>query len=107
MTLERLSPCKVNFLLNILGKRPDGFHELETLFHPVALTDRLATIGPALLVLLTLIVLGLLVGALLRAVVSRLARRYPVSRATSSTGFPDRLDELCEPIPPRRRLMRD
>jgi 4-diphosphocytidyl-2-C-methyl-D-erythritol kinase len=41
MTLERLSPCKVNFLLNILGKRGDGFHELETLFHPVALTDRL------------------------------------------------------------------
>jgi 4-diphosphocytidyl-2-C-methyl-D-erythritol kinase len=41
MTLERLSPCKVNFLLNILGKRPDGFHELETLFHPVALADLL------------------------------------------------------------------
>lgn len=41
-SLERLSPCKVNFLLNILGKRADGFHELETLFHPVALTDRLA-----------------------------------------------------------------
>jgi 4-diphosphocytidyl-2-C-methyl-D-erythritol kinase len=41
MSLERLSPCKVNFLLNILGKRADGFHELETLFHPVALTDRL------------------------------------------------------------------
>lgn len=39
MTLERLSPCKVNFLLNILGKRADGFHELETLFHPVALAD--------------------------------------------------------------------
>lgn len=42
MTLERLSPCKVNFLLNILGKRADGFHELETLFHPVALTDILS-----------------------------------------------------------------
>jgi 4-diphosphocytidyl-2-C-methyl-D-erythritol kinase len=42
MTLERLSPCKVNFLLNILRKRADGFHELETLFHPVALTDKLA-----------------------------------------------------------------
>jgi 4-diphosphocytidyl-2-C-methyl-D-erythritol kinase len=41
MTLERLSPCKVNFLLNILRKRADGFHELETLFHPVALHDRL------------------------------------------------------------------
>lgn len=42
MTLEKQSPCKVNLLLNILGKRPDGFHELETLFHPVNLFDRLA-----------------------------------------------------------------
>ena len=41
-TLEKLSPCKVNFLLNILGKRPDGFHELETLMHPVGVFDRLA-----------------------------------------------------------------
>lgn len=41
MTLERKSPCKVNLLLNILGKRPDGFHELETVMHPVALCDRL------------------------------------------------------------------
>ena len=41
MTLEKQSPCKVNLLLNILGKRPDGFHELETLMHPVALFDRL------------------------------------------------------------------
>lgn len=40
-TLEKLSPCKVNLLLNILGKRADGFHELETLFHPVNLCDRL------------------------------------------------------------------
>jgi 4-diphosphocytidyl-2-C-methyl-D-erythritol kinase len=37
--LEKHSPCKVNLLLNILGKRADGFHELETLFHPVALFD--------------------------------------------------------------------
>ena len=37
--LEKHSPCKVNLLLNILGKRTDGFHELETLFHPVALFD--------------------------------------------------------------------
>lgn len=27
--------CKVNLYLNILGVRPDGYHELETLFHPV------------------------------------------------------------------------
>lgn len=39
MSLEKPSPCKVNLLLNILGRRPDGFHELETLFHPVALCE--------------------------------------------------------------------
>jgi 4-diphosphocytidyl-2-C-methyl-D-erythritol kinase len=39
--LEKTSCCKVNLLLNILGKRPDGFHELETLMHPVGLYDRL------------------------------------------------------------------
>src|ERR1051325_5898193 len=41
MKLHKSSPCKVNFLLNILGKRVDGFHELETLMHPVNLFDRL------------------------------------------------------------------
>jgi len=41
-SLEKDSPCKVNLLLNILGKRPDGFHELETVFHPVKLCDRLS-----------------------------------------------------------------
>jgi 4-diphosphocytidyl-2-C-methyl-D-erythritol kinase len=40
--LEKTSCCKVNLLLNILGKRPDGFHEVETLMHPVALYDRLS-----------------------------------------------------------------
>jgi len=39
MALERKSPCKVNLLLNILGPRPDGFHELETVMHPVNLFD--------------------------------------------------------------------
>lgn len=29
-------------MLNILGKRPDGFHELETVMHPVALDDELS-----------------------------------------------------------------
>lgn len=41
MTLEKQSPCKVNLLLNILGKRPDGFHELETVMHPVPVFDHL------------------------------------------------------------------
>jgi 4-diphosphocytidyl-2-C-methyl-D-erythritol kinase len=40
--LEKASCCKVNLLLNILGKRPDGFHELETVMHPVPLCDRLS-----------------------------------------------------------------
>ncbi|HEV2394270.1 MAG TPA: 4-(cytidine 5'-diphospho)-2-C-methyl-D-erythritol kinase [Verrucomicrobiae bacterium] len=41
-TLEKASPCKVNLLLNILGKRPDGFHELETVLHPVRIFDQLS-----------------------------------------------------------------
>ena len=39
--LTKLSPCKVNLVLNILGKRPDGFHELETVMQPVRLCDEL------------------------------------------------------------------
>jgi 4-diphosphocytidyl-2-C-methyl-D-erythritol kinase len=42
MRVEKKSPCKVNLLLNILGKRPDGFHELETVMQPVNLFDELA-----------------------------------------------------------------
>ena len=41
MILEKESPCKVNLLLNVLGKRPDGFHELETVMQPVGVYDRL------------------------------------------------------------------
>jgi 4-diphosphocytidyl-2-C-methyl-D-erythritol kinase len=41
MQVELNSPCKVNFILNILGKRADGFHELETVMHPVPVFDRL------------------------------------------------------------------
>lgn len=39
--LEKKSPCKVNLTLNILGKRPDGFHELETVMHPVNVCDEM------------------------------------------------------------------
>src|SRR5689334_23027816 len=41
MRLEKKSPCKVNLILNILGKRADGFHELETVMHPVNLFDEM------------------------------------------------------------------
>ena len=42
MALEKKSPCKVNLLLNILGRRPDGVHELETVFYPVHVFDLLS-----------------------------------------------------------------
>jgi 4-diphosphocytidyl-2-C-methyl-D-erythritol kinase len=41
MGLEKSSFCKVNLLLNVLGKRADGFHELETIMHPLPIFDRL------------------------------------------------------------------
>ncbi len=41
MSLVLQSHCKVNLLLNILGKRDDGFHELETIIQPVSLHDEL------------------------------------------------------------------
>src|SRR5688572_856101 len=41
MRVERTSPCKVNLVLNTLGKRPDGFHELETVMQPIKICDSL------------------------------------------------------------------
>lgn len=40
--LQKKSPCKVNLILNILGQRPDGFHELETVMQPVEVCDEMA-----------------------------------------------------------------
>jgi 4-diphosphocytidyl-2-C-methyl-D-erythritol kinase len=37
-------PCKINLGLNILNKRPDGYHNLETCFYPVPWTDILEII---------------------------------------------------------------
>jgi 4-diphosphocytidyl-2-C-methyl-D-erythritol kinase len=42
MNLERDSHCKVNLVLNILGKRPDGYHNLESIMHPVMVCDRIS-----------------------------------------------------------------
>lgn len=35
------APAKINLSLRILGKRPDGFHELETLMVPIGLADEI------------------------------------------------------------------
>ncbi|MDI9364257.1 MAG: 4-(cytidine 5'-diphospho)-2-C-methyl-D-erythritol kinase [Flavobacterium sp.] len=37
--------CKINLGLNIIGKRNDGYHDLETVFFAVPLTDALEIIG--------------------------------------------------------------
>jgi len=37
--MVQFAPCKINLGLSILAKRADGYHELETIFYPVALHD--------------------------------------------------------------------
>ena len=37
--IEIKSPCKINFGLNIVSKRSDGFHNIETIFYPINLFD--------------------------------------------------------------------
>ena len=35
-------PCaKINLGLNIVSKRPDGYHNLETVFYPINLNDEI------------------------------------------------------------------
>ena len=36
-----LPNCKINVGLHVVAKRPDGFHDLETLFYPVPWCDAL------------------------------------------------------------------
>jgi len=33
--------CKINLGLNVVEKRPDGYHNLETVFYPIPITDAL------------------------------------------------------------------
>ena len=36
--------CKINLGLNIINKRPDGYHDLETVFYPILIQDILEII---------------------------------------------------------------
>lgn len=40
-TLSLQAPAKVNLFLEILGRRPEGYHEVRTVLHAVAWRDRL------------------------------------------------------------------
>jgi 4-diphosphocytidyl-2-C-methyl-D-erythritol kinase len=37
--------CKINLGLNIIGKRADGFHNIETIFYPIAIKDALEIVA--------------------------------------------------------------
>lgn len=39
--MKRIAPAKINLSLSVLGKRVDGFHEIETLMAPLTLADEL------------------------------------------------------------------
>jgi 4-diphosphocytidyl-2-C-methyl-D-erythritol kinase len=39
--LTVISPAKLNLVLDVLGKRPDGFHELRTIFERISLADQI------------------------------------------------------------------
>ena len=39
--MQILAPAKINLSLRVLGKRPDGFHEIETLIAPISLYDKI------------------------------------------------------------------
>ena len=39
--MKQAAPAKINLYLHITGRRPDGFHELETLMVPISLGDTL------------------------------------------------------------------
>ena len=40
--MKWLAPAKINLSLRVLGKRPDGFHEIETLMVPLSLADEMS-----------------------------------------------------------------
>lgn len=35
------APAKINWMLRVLGRRPDGYHDIETIFQTISLSDEL------------------------------------------------------------------
>ena len=42
MPVIRLAPAKINLTLAVIGRRPDGYHDLHSVFVPLAIADRLS-----------------------------------------------------------------
>ena len=40
-TMQVLAPAKINLSLKVLGRRDDGFHEIETVISPISLADKI------------------------------------------------------------------
>jgi 4-diphosphocytidyl-2-C-methyl-D-erythritol kinase len=41
MTVQTLAPAKINWTLEVLGKRPDGYHEVRTVLQTIDLCDKI------------------------------------------------------------------
>jgi 4-diphosphocytidyl-2-C-methyl-D-erythritol kinase len=41
MALRVLAPAKINWTLEVMGRRPDGYHEVTTVLQTIALWDEL------------------------------------------------------------------
>jgi 4-diphosphocytidyl-2-C-methyl-D-erythritol kinase len=39
--MQVLAPAKINLSLRVLGRRVDGFHEIETFITPISLCDEI------------------------------------------------------------------
>jgi 4-diphosphocytidyl-2-C-methyl-D-erythritol kinase len=40
--LAEFAPAKINLFLRVVGRRPDGYHELDSIFVPISLCDHVA-----------------------------------------------------------------
>lgn len=40
--LTLTSPCKINLFLHVVGRRPDGYHDLQTAFQILSFSDRVS-----------------------------------------------------------------
>ena len=45
MEIKLKAPAKINLSLDVLGKRPDGYHELSTVMQAIDLYDEITLTG--------------------------------------------------------------